>query len=188
LLPANRLIARSCQPRRRKWMFPIHVSHAAAERVRIGVVVGTALFAKKPLFLIQSVKEFASSRSPSLVSRGMEYLGPLPDKRSQSLARLRFRAHAPQQIGPISGDHAQRLCSHTDRVGAGNEGSLNVPTGMPKRVDPASRVQQNSDTAVWIEVMIDPGPCVADPGVGLIWSIETNVFFWKIGSAGPGRA
>jgi hypothetical protein len=30
----------------------------------------------------------------------------------------------------------------TDTDGAGNEGSLNVPTGMPKRIDPISRVQQ----------------------------------------------
>ena len=37
-------------------------------------------------------------------------------------------------------------------------------------------------------MMIDPGPCVADAGVNFILSIQTNVFFWKIGSAGPGRA
>ncbi len=29
-----------------------------------------------------------------------------------------------------------------DTDGAGNDGSLNVPTGMPKRIDPMSRVQQ----------------------------------------------
>ena len=37
-------------------------------------------------------------------------------------------------------------------------------------------------------MMIDPGPRVAGAGVDLIRSIQTNVFLWKIGAAGPGHA
>ena len=38
--------------------------------------------------------------------------------------------------------HAYRLFSQTDSDGAGNDGSLNAPTGIPNRVEPVSRVQQ----------------------------------------------
>ena len=42
----------------------------------------------------------------------------------------------------MAGDHAYRLFSQTDTDGAGNDGSLNAPTGIPNRVEPVSRVQQ----------------------------------------------
>jgi hypothetical protein len=42
----------------------------------------------------------------------------------------------------MEGDHAYRLFSQTDSDGAGNDGSLNAPTGIPNRVEPVSRVQQ----------------------------------------------
>jgi hypothetical protein len=42
----------------------------------------------------------------------------------------------------MAGDHAYRLFSQTDSDGAGNDGSLNNPTGIPNRVPPVSRVQQ----------------------------------------------
>src|SRR5215470_11944533 len=42
----------------------------------------------------------------------------------------------------MGGDHAYRLFSQTDTDGAGNDGSLNAPTGIPNRVEPVSRVQQ----------------------------------------------
>jgi hypothetical protein len=42
----------------------------------------------------------------------------------------------------MGGDHSYRACSQKDTDGAGNEGSLNAPTGTPNRVEPVSRVQQ----------------------------------------------
>jgi hypothetical protein len=42
----------------------------------------------------------------------------------------------------MGGDHSYRLFSQTDSDGAGNDGSLNAPTGIPNRVEPVSRVQQ----------------------------------------------
>src|ERR1700722_2845934 len=43
----------------------------------------------------------------------------------------------------------------------------------------------NSAPAVRTEMMIDPSACVADAGVDFIRSIQANVFFWKVGVAGP---
>jgi hypothetical protein len=37
-------------------------------------------------------------------------------------------------------------------------------------------------------MMIDPGSRVAGAGVDFIWSVQTNVFFWKISVAGPRHA
>jgi hypothetical protein len=48
----------------------------------------------------------------------------------------------------IGGDHSYRLFSQTDSDGAGNDGSLNAPTGIPNRVEPVSRVQQTVDPQV----------------------------------------
>src|SRR6266446_2722372 len=42
----------------------------------------------------------------------------------------------------MGGDHSYRLFSQKDTDGAGNDGSLNAPTGIPNRVEPVSRVQQ----------------------------------------------
>jgi len=46
----------------------------------------------------------------------------------------------------------------------------------------------NGDPAVRAEMVVDPGACVAGAGVNLVRSIETNIFFWKVGVAGPGHA
>jgi hypothetical protein len=48
----------------------------------------------------------------------------------------------------MGGDHSYRLFSQTDSDGAGNDGSLNAPTGIPNRVEPVSRVQQTVDPQV----------------------------------------
>src|SRR5215471_13443408 len=42
----------------------------------------------------------------------------------------------------MRGDHSYRASSQKDTDGAGNDGSLNAPTGIPNRVEPVSRVQQ----------------------------------------------
>jgi hypothetical protein len=42
----------------------------------------------------------------------------------------------------MGGDHSYRASSQKDADGAGNDGSLNAPTGIPNRVEPVSRVQQ----------------------------------------------
>jgi len=42
----------------------------------------------------------------------------------------------------MGGDHSYRASSQKDTDGAGNDGSLNAPTGIPNRVEPVSRVQQ----------------------------------------------
>jgi 2-hydroxychromene-2-carboxylate isomerase len=64
-----------------------------------------------------------------------------------------FKKTNPQFLPYVSLD-APRVAQHenisyrfprpdpNDLDGAGNEGSLNVPTGMPKRIDPISRAQQ----------------------------------------------
>jgi hypothetical protein len=46
----------------------------------------------------------------------------------------------------------------------------------------------NSDPAVRTEMMIDPSPSVADASVDFIRSLQADVFFWKIGRAGPRHA
>ena len=48
----------------------------------------------------------------------------------------------------MGGDHAYRRFSQTDSDGAGNDGSLNAPTGIPKRVEPVSFVQQTVEPQV----------------------------------------
>jgi hypothetical protein len=45
----------------------------------------------------------------------------------------------------------------------------------------------NRGAAVRTEMMIDPGPCVAGAGVDFVRPIEANMFFCKVGGAGPGR-
>src|SRR5215831_10647214 len=42
----------------------------------------------------------------------------------------------------MGGDHSYRASSQKDTDGAGNDGSLNAPIGIPNRVEPVSRVQQ----------------------------------------------
>ena len=49
---------------------------------------------------------------------------------------------APMIHISMGGDHSYLLSSQRETEGAGNDGSLNAPTGMPNRVEPVSRVQQ----------------------------------------------